>query len=280
MDVFFTILDDFNSLCVALVIIIMSSLLFKSTSNYTICYQIFTNTNNDYQIHDHEEFVDQVIDSESVIVANGAEFYNLTKALIISIVMQYKTTYFKHANNSNDNYNSLHCAYDHLIQYQVSMYREPFFSVETHLMVDENPIIELWRHLLNNTMKIQEIFTNASILILTELFGDSIKGKQCDVQEFDSDNTACLYSNDKTKDDFTSSITAASSEDDSITSHAREARIEYLQDTAAMFHTLVTNSTKYLSGKETKAAYYDAFCKMIRILALVHINMFVLRLHS
>ena len=145
------------------------------------------------------------------------------------------------ANNLNDNYNNLHCANDH---YQVPMHGE------RNMMADWNPIIALWRHLLNNTMTIQEVFTNASILILTELFGDYIKMKQCDLQKFDLNNTEYFYSNDKTKDDFASTITVALFEDDRITPHAREARIEYIFTRYCRYiHKLFAKSTEYLPRK-------------------------------
>ena len=194
--------------------------------------------------------------------------------------MQCKATYFEHVNNLNHNYNNLQCAYDQLTQYQASMYSEPVVPVKRDMMVEWNPIIQLWRHLLNNTMKIQEIVTNSSILVSIELFGDATNMKQCDVLKFDLDSNAYFYSNNKPRDDFVSSITAASFEDDSITLHVCEARVEYLQDAAVIFHALFTNSTEYLSENEIKSAYYDDFDTMIVTLALMDLNMFFLRLNS
>ena len=279
MDMVFTVFNDLSFVFVAMVITIELSLLFKLRAKYSSGYQIFTNTNNVCQIVDREEFVHQVSDNKSAIVDNGARFDNLTKIVIIPIVMQYKAMYIGHANNLNDNYTNLHCANDQLIQYRVSMYGKLFSSVERDMVVHWNSIITLRIHLLNTTMKIQEILQNAKILILTKLFGDAIKTKQCDVQKFDLNNAVCFDSNNKTKDDFASTIVPALFKDDSITAHPLKATVEYLQDTAAIFHALFTNSTEYSSEKETKSAHYDGFNTMIRTLALTNINMFVLRLY-
>ena len=94
MDIFFTVFDDLYFVFVAIVIIIMLSLLFNLTSNYSIGYRIFTNNNHACQIRDQEEVADQVSDIESVFIDNETRFDNLTKT-IISTVVEYKTTYFE-----------------------------------------------------------------------------------------------------------------------------------------------------------------------------------------
>ena len=259
MDVILFSFNDWN-----LIVVPTFILLIKLTSNWGINDQILTNNNikNASQKHDDEKFVDQL--GDSIIIDNTSEMFaavfgNSRKQLIIYLSF-FIPAHSAHVNNLNDHY--FHFRIDPFANCYItaSMFSELVFAAKIDTTVNWHAISAMWDQLLTDTFKTEVAFANLPIICEPRSNAAIIREYNAEQVYLYNTNTqlANFYYRNKVKDDFEARLTKPSFAEHSIALY-REARVECLEYTNAVFDTLLGNITKQVAENETKSGHHDSF---------------------